>query len=112
MQEIRHVIFNDREICEMVFNWLASRGDRRPITAARVEIGEEQNAVFIRMSYSEPASNERNLLVVSGREALAAVILYCRTHHVPLPMKAEKRIEIVRGFLTLVLSSQTSVRAS
>ena len=110
-QEIRHVLFNDREICEMIFDLLASRGDKRAISGARVEIGDEEGSVFIRLHYSASASSERQTLLLTGREALAAAILYCRSHHVPLPMKADKVLQIIRGHVALVLSSATAARA-
>ena len=104
-QEIRHVLFNDREVCELVFDLLESRGDKRTIKAPRLEVGEEEGTVFIKLTYSIPTSPERQTLVVAGRDALAATILYCRSHHVPLPMKADKALQIIRGYLALVLSS-------
>ncbi len=111
-QEVRHVLFNDREVCEMVFDLLASRGDKRPISGARIELGEDEaRATFIRMHYSGRDPADRNMLQLAGREALAAAILYCRTHHVPLPMKADKTLQIIRGTLTLVLSSASAIRA-
>ena len=110
-QEIRHVLFNDREVCEMVFDLLASRGDKRSITGARIEIGDEESGAFIKMHYSGQASPERHVLALAGREALAAAILYCRSHHVPMPVKADKHLQIVRGYLTLVMSSASATRS-
>ena len=90
----------------MVFDMLASRGDRRVIREPRVELcGGEKDEPTIRLHYSGGAASPRTALTLAGRDALGAAILYCRSHHVPLPMKADKRLEIVRGYLALVLSS-------
>ena len=105
-QEIRHVLFSDREVCEMIFDLLASRGDKRAIREPRVELGSDaQERPMIKLHYSGLDGRERSTLTLAGRDALGAAILYCRSHHVPLPMKADKYLEIVRGYLALVLSS-------
>ena len=111
-QEIRHVLFNDREVCEMVFDLLASRGDHRRITAAKSEVGtDEAMGATVKLHYSEANSSERTTMLINSRDALSAAILYCRSRRVPLPMKADKSLQIVRGYLTLVLSSASAVRA-
>ena len=110
-QDIRHVLFNEREVCEMVFDLLASRGDKRTISGARIEVGEEHGGVCIRMHYSAAPSSERQQLLLAGREALAAAILFCRSHHVPLPMKADKTLQMIKGHLALVLGSTAASRA-
>ncbi len=96
----------------MVFDLLASRGDHRRITGAKAEVAaDEVMGTIVKLHYSEQTSSERTTLLVNSRDALSAAILYCRSRRVPLPMKADKSLQVVRGYLTLVLSSASAIRA-
>ena len=106
------MLFSEPELREMIFELLASRGDRRSIRESRVELqtdGQEQPV--IKMHYAGLEPGERSTLILAGRDALGAAILYCRSRHVPLPMKADKSLAIVGGHLALVLSLRGAAAA-
>ena len=104
-REVRRIIFDERDCLQMAVDLLTSRGDNRAIRGLGVEVGSEESGnAFIQLrDRGGKAASEQSTSVLSARDALTAAILFCRSHRVPMPRDARKRLEVFRGRLTLVM---------
>ena len=104
MQEIRHLVFSRQEIQEIAFGFLDARGERAAAGGGLWELGGERDGIRLMLNAGSPKPGERAPVVLRGGELLSAAILYCKRKHVPLPVRGQKAIEIMRGSLALVIA--------
>jgi hypothetical protein len=104
-QEVRHVLFNERELYEMVFGLLTARGDKRDVRQPRIDLGADEGGPSATLKYVDPDASDLATIPLSSRDMLAAAVLFLQTRHVPMPRRAEKHVSMVGGQLALVMTS-------
>ncbi len=110
-QEVRYLMFSRQELCDAVMNLMASRGDRRTIVGPKVDLCGEDGMPSVTLFYSDLQSTERRSMLFHEHDLLSAAILYCREHRVQLPLKGQKRLEIMHERLALIVSMNLSAQS-
>ncbi len=105
MQEIRHLVFNRQEIQEIAFGFL-EEGRERPTPSGSIwELGDARDGIQLTLTPSgtRPAEQATPRVLRAG-ELLSAAILFCKRKRVPLPVRGQKEIGIMKGSLSLVIA--------
>ena len=104
MQEIRHLVFNRQELQEIAYGFLDDRGERPSASGSIWELGGERDGVRLTLVPAANRSGEQSPKILRGGELLSAAILFCKRRRVPLPVRGQKEIGIMRGSLSLVIT--------
>ena len=102
--ELRHVIFSKQEVIEAVQVYLRRSGERMPpgvVTRVTIKSGDEIGILF---QITEDASNRVHTFYVDGDKLTSALILHCKNIRIPLPFKAQKRLEMVGSNVSILIS--------
>ena len=106
--EIRHVLFSHAEALEAVIEqWRRSRSSLPKGQVVDTKVEEPSNGGALRFVFTvQPDDSTRppRSYEVEDLELMAALITYCKGRGVPLPMKADKKLQRFGGRLGLVLT--------
>lgn len=98
-QEVRSILFTADEIHKAVTQLLMQRiRGLNPNWIDRVEVQIKDGAVRAMVHFSKELSTSRPL---DAHELMTAVLLYCRQARIPLSNKAQKRLDVISGCLSL-----------
>ena len=103
-REIRQVIFAVEEVVAALRDYAGRSGRPLPF-AVRAELAagaEGKPAVRLVPAGTDGAGGPARSF--AGDALLAPLLLHCRRRRIPLPVRAEKRLDIVEGELALILS--------
>ena len=101
--EIRHIIFSNPEVTAAIRNYCLKSGQLIPDdVTARLEIGA-QNRPIVTISVTGGRHRRQVDLQVSGEKLLAALILFCHSKRIPLPVRGAKDLCVLHGRLTVVV---------
>ena len=102
--ELRHIIFSKQEVIEAVQEYMRRSGERMPpgvVTRITVKSGEEIGILF---QVTEDVSNRVHTFYVDGDKLTSALILHCKNIRIPLPYKAQKRLQMVGSNISMLVS--------
>ena len=98
--ELRHLLFRPSEVVAAIVQYQRHMGYPLPpgtILSHGLEPGEPDGAVQYGMvvcpDTPRPGEPPRRKVMVEGPALAAALILFCRERHIPLPAKAEKSLQ-------------------
>jgi hypothetical protein len=98
-QEVRSILFTADEIQKAVTQLMMQRiRGLSPSWIDRVEVTLQDGAVRAIVHFSKELSTSRPL---DAHELMTAVLLYCRQARIPLSNRAQKRLDVMHGCLSL-----------
>ncbi len=101
-REIRYIIFTDEEVERAVIALLTKvhrQFDPRHVRATTISHASDGTLVCI---VSLHADSPYQRLEVSAPDLMSAMLLYCRERNIPLPVRADKHLEITGSGFSLV----------
>jgi hypothetical protein len=114
--EIRHILFQPPEVVAALGAYFRRVGRAVPpgviIQCGPEQMNKDAPARF-RMTIEDerplanpvrPSGDAAQCITVDGADLAAALILYCRSHKIPLPANASKSLEILGGQLCLAFT--------
>ena len=108
--EIRHILFRPSEIVTAVTDYSRRTGAKLPtgsIVRCAVESEVQDGVEAVRFSMEiamDGAAQQRREIVTGGASLAAALILFCRDHHIPLPISSDKSLRCFGEQLALVVT--------
>ncbi len=109
-REIRYIIFTDEEVDRAVAD-LLTRVDRqfdpRHVRATAISHAPDGTLVCIVSLHSDSPYQR---LEVSAADLMSAILLYCRERNIPLPVRADKHLEITSRGFTLVATIRSRLQ--
>jgi hypothetical protein len=110
-REIRYIIFSDEEVERAVAD-LLTRLDRQfdPRHIRSTAISHASDGALVCVVMLDAAAPYLRL-EVSEPDLMSALLLYCRNRNIPLPVKADKHLEITGGGFALVASIRSRSQA-
>jgi len=101
-QEVRSILFTEEEIHAAVTQMLMQRiRGLTPHQVARVEVYRRDGIVSATVLFSKELNAKRML---DPNELMSAVLMHCRKSRIPLSNRAEKRLGVIDGRLSLTMS--------
>ncbi len=98
-QEVRSILFTADETHKAVVQLLMQRiRGLNPNWIDRIEVQLKDGAVRAVVHFSKELSTSRPL---DAHELMTALLLYCRHARIPLSNRAQKRIDVIGGCLSL-----------
>jgi len=123
--EIRHILFQPPEVVVAIGAYFRRLGRAVPpgvVTHCGPERINHESPVRFRMTLENDRSLAGNLvphgladaqrILVDGADLAAALILYCRSHKIPLPANATKSLEVFGGQLCLAFTKTANKDAN
>ncbi len=105
MQEIRHLVFDERELQHLTLSYLEAQGHKPDLPAGgEWTLADTGRGPRLTVSGFGPLAAARPDVVIGSTDLLSAAILFCKRKHVPLPMRGQKHVALVRGLLALVVA--------
>ena len=104
MHEIRHLVFSGQELQELALGFLDARGERPNLVGPIWALAESGEGIRLVLTYTNARSPNRQSMAFDNSDLLSASILFCKRRRVPLPMRGQKRLELVKGALALVVA--------
>ena len=105
MQDIRYLVFSAPEVQEALVVLLRNRDPSLVLGNAQCSLTGGRDDIQASLSFTARGA-ERRTLTLGAADLLPAAILFCKMHHVMLPMRAQKRVEMMNGALTLVMTTR------
>ena len=106
--EIRHVVFRNVEVARAVRSYFERTGKAMPqgeLLDCTIETDGPGHEVRFSMSISSIGGHGQSTNVTAdGAQLAAALILYCRGEHIPLPSAAAKSLAVFGESLCLVVT--------
>ena len=103
--EIRSLKFSTEELRTIVSNFLSRRGKvTQHYEIDRISFEQKPDGVEANVCLIRETSRGKENLVIAPEDLLAAVLLYCVIHHIPMATKAKKRLTLHDDTLTLVMT--------
>ena len=101
-QEVRSILFTEEEIHTAVTELLMLRiRGLVPHQVARVAVHVRDGVVRATVHFSKELGAKR---VIDPNELMSAVLTYCRKARIPLSNRAQKRLGVLNGCLSLTTS--------
>ncbi len=101
-QEVRSILFTEDEIHQAVTQLLMQRvRGLAPHQVARVEVYVREGVVHTTVRFSKELNAKR---VLDPNELMSAVLMHCRKSRIPLSNRAQKRLNVINGCLSLTTS--------
>lgn len=98
-QEVRSILFTADEMNKAVTQLLMQRiRGLNPNWIDRVEVTLKDGVVRAMVHFSKELSTSRPL---DSHELMTALLLYCRQARIPLSNRAQKRLDVIGGCLSL-----------
>ena len=98
-QEVRSILFTAEEIQKAVTQLMMQRiRGMNPNWIDCVEVQVTEGAVRATVRFSRELSATRTL---DSHELMTAILLYCRQARIPLSNRAQKRLDVISGCLSL-----------
>lgn len=108
-QEVRSILFTEEEIHTAVTQLLMQRvRGLAPHQIARVQVNVRDGVVRTTVQFSKELNAKR---VLDPNELMSAVLMYCRKSRIPLSNRAQKRLGVIDGCLSLTTSLNLSAMA-
>jgi len=103
MRELRCLVFTNTEIADAILERRRRTGQGMPdvlVEKVSFEAGEEVKTVLHLRSRDGTSTRQ----VCRADEVTAALVRACMDRKIPMPVHAEKFIQVVRGTLTLMIT--------
>jgi hypothetical protein len=101
-REDRRIVFDYAETFKAIFGLCEQKGMERPVAGSIIDVNfkaDDDRSVVVRFAKGPEG---RPVTVEYSRDFLvAALMLYCRTCHIPVPKRAMKSVELGDGGVTL-----------
>ena len=98
-QEVRSILFTADEIQKAITQLLMQRiRGMHPSWVDRVEVTVGDGAVRAVVHFCKEMSTSRSL---DAHDLMTAMLLYCRQARIPLSNRAQKRLDVIGGCLSL-----------
>lgn len=88
--EMRKMVFSEEELRAALVNYALRTKRKLPNATIEKLRLEEKEGITVTIIYSHDESEEAKTVVFEETHVAAAVILFCRTHDIPLPREARK----------------------
>jgi hypothetical protein len=103
MKELRCIVFTERELINAIVGRRRKRGEELPqgtVESVKFQTGETIETVMqIKDDYAKVTS-----LVLPEAEVAAALIGFCMSRKIPLPVEAEKTLHVIKDAATLIIT--------
>jgi hypothetical protein len=108
--EVRYIMFAPEEVRRAVTAFILKEGyvdTPDDILAANIN-SEVQDALSVNVKIRRSTTNRT--INISSEHLIGAMLLYCRAHRIPVPSRAQKKIERSSDGITLVLTTDPEQR--
>ena len=102
MREIRTIIFDHDELKVAIEEYQQRSRTHFPKGSIK-SLAVSDGPPTVRLNIAGPTGPDR-ILTLSADDILSALIEFCITHKVRLPIRSTKRIEVVEGAASLVIT--------
>lgn len=103
--EIRSLKFSTKELRTIISNFLTRRGTLIEICEIdQIDFEQNLEGVDAHITLIREPSRRKEIIFVASQDLLAAIVLYCLSHHIPMAAKAKKRLTLHDDTLALVMT--------
>lgn len=102
--ERREITFCQSELCQAVEAYLAQRSTIKVNGELRNVLLERAPAVKAVAEFTACEKKETLKVGLDATELGAALTLYCISHHIPLPRKSERAVQVVADNISLLIT--------
>jgi hypothetical protein len=103
--EIRSLKFSTEELRTIISNFLSRRGKvTQHYEIDRISFEQKPDGVEANVCLIREISRGKETVIIPPEDLLAAALLYCVIHRIPMATKAKKRVTLHDDTLTLVMT--------
>ncbi len=109
MRELRCLVFSHAEVAQAILERRRHVNESVPEGAVRdVSYQKTENGLVGSVTFDDPTGNEQTLHVTET-EILAAIVKYCLSRQVPMPVESEKFIHLVEHSVSMMIKVRSSI---
>ena len=104
ISEVRYLLFDEQDLLRALIEYRKARNQPLPVgTIAEFKI-QRKEPVTCTLSMHEDQAGKRTDIIFTNDIIRAALIAYCMYKNVPLPVKAEKDLQVFGGRVGMLIS--------
>ena len=108
--EIRQIAFLPSEVCTAIHDYRRRRNEPLPQgTIMGVDFGEGPE-VIVTLNIKNDATGVSSNIALAGEAVAAALILFCINRKIPLPAKAQKKVQRIGDSIGLTIRQDSKAR--
>ena len=106
--EMRKMVFSQDELQAALVNYALRTKRKLPNATIESIHVEEKNEISVTIVYAPDGTEEAKTVEFEQTHVAAAVILFCRTHEIPLPREARKVLVPVDNSVAMIVQMDHS----
>ena len=109
--EIRQIAFLPSEVCTAIHDYCRRRNEPLPAgTITGVDFGDGPEVV-VTLNVRNDSTGVSIPVSLTGESVAAALILFCINRKIPLPAKAQKKVQRIGDTIGLTIRQESRARA-